>query len=272
MLDLLFELVDLGLHLLAGGQQLAHQLLLSGPDEGLGVHVGHLSRLPRIGALSADSHHLGLPHLGDAHVGLGPQLLGHRLARARLHHLNLGGYLGANDHAPRGKDGLGRIDLEHDVGAGLVHRGLQQRDSQGADHNPEGAEQDDELPALQNGEVVAQVKLTSEAEGKYAVSLYREADALQFDRFVRARFQNWVEQPSLRPPHHIWTGPAPAFLNVAPVAFAGQEEVTQVRVRMLKVWWDGQRYRPLADCIIRVVPMTETAGPFYVAPATACAL
>ncbi len=112
----------------------------------------------------------------------------------------------------------------------------------------------------------------SKVESEFAVSQYQEDDSLVFDRFVRARFDQWVDQPPLRPPHHVWTGRAPAFLNMPPVSFAGQEEVAEVRVRMLKVWWDGQRYRLLADCIIRVVPMTETAGPSYVAPATACAL
>jgi hypothetical protein len=112
----------------------------------------------------------------------------------------------------------------------------------------------------------------SEAEAEFGVNQYQEDDSLVFDRFVRARFDQWVDQPPIRPPHHIWTGRAPAFLNVAPVAFAGQEEVTEVRVRMHKVWWDGQRYRPLANCVVRVVPMAETAGAFYVAPATACAV
>ncbi len=61
-------------------------------------------------------------------------------------------------------------------------------------------------------------------------------------------------------------------MNVSPIAFAGQEEVAEVRVRMHKVWWDGERYVPLADCVIRAVPIAEPLGPSYVAPETACAI
>ena len=110
----------------------------------------------------------------------------------------------------------------------------------------------------------------AKTERRFARSQYDEEDALVFDRFVRARFSDWVAQPPLRPPHHIWTGSAPAFLNVPPVAFSGQEEVSEVRVRMHKVWWDGQRYRPLADCIVRAVQISEPLTPSYVAPDTAC--
>ncbi|HEV2071503.1 MAG TPA: hypothetical protein VGR26_17075, partial [Acidimicrobiales bacterium] len=110
------------------------------------------------------------------------------------------------------------------------------------------------------------------AEAELAVSHYQEDDALVFDRFLRERFDPWSEPPPLGPPHHIWTGRAPPILNVPPTGFDGQEEVTEVRVRMHKVWWDGDRYRRLADCIVRVVPMDPAAGPTYVAPATACTL
>ncbi len=112
----------------------------------------------------------------------------------------------------------------------------------------------------------------SEAERQLAVSQYDDADAQVFDRFVRARFGQWTDQPPLVPPHHIWSGRAPGFLNVPPVAFSGQEQVAEVRVRMHKVWWDGQRYRPLADCVVRAVPIAEPLRPTYVAPDTACTL
>ncbi len=110
------------------------------------------------------------------------------------------------------------------------------------------------------------------AERRFARSQYDEADALVFDRFVRARFERWADQPALRPPHHIWTGRAPALLNVAGTAFSGQEEVAEVQVRMHKVWWDGQRHRPLADCIVRAVPIADPRAPSFVAPPTACAI
>lgn len=112
----------------------------------------------------------------------------------------------------------------------------------------------------------------AQAEAGLAVSHFQEDDALVFDRFVRERFDPWSQPPPLGPPHHIWTGRAPAILNVPPTGFDGQEEVTEVRVRMHKVWWDGDRYRRLADCIVRVVPMDPAAGPTYVAPASACTL
>lgn len=122
---------------------------------------------------------------------------------------------------------------------------------------------------------IAQARSASDiaqAEQQFAVSQYDEADALVFDRFVRARFEDWTDQPPLGPPHHIWTGRAPGFLNVPPVSFAGQEEVTEVRVRMHKVWWDGQRYQPLADCVVRAVPIADPTAATYVAPDTACSL
>jgi hypothetical protein len=112
----------------------------------------------------------------------------------------------------------------------------------------------------------------AEAEAELAVSQYQPDDAMVFDHFVRARFDRWSGQPALGPPHHIWTGRAPSVLDVPPTAFDGQEDVVEVRVRMHKVWWDGEGYRPLADCVVRSVPMDPAAGPSYVAPPTACAL
>lgn len=112
----------------------------------------------------------------------------------------------------------------------------------------------------------------ADVEAEFARSQYDEADAREFDRFVRERVRQWVEPPTLHPPHHIVTGPAPQFLGGPQVAFAGQERIREVRVRMYKVWWDGDRYRLLADCVVRALSVDEPTRPSFVAPATACAL
>ena len=117
-----------------------------------------------------------------------------------------------------------------------------------------------------------EVNDVAEVEAQFARSQYDEADAIEFDRFVRERFRRWADQPPLHPPHHILTGQPPALMNVPPVAFDGQEAVSEVQVRMHKVWWDGDRYRPLADCVVRVVPIAEPTRNSVAASSTACAL
>ncbi len=112
----------------------------------------------------------------------------------------------------------------------------------------------------------------ADTEAELAVSQYDEADARDFDRFLRARIRKWRDQPSLRPPPHIWTGRPPTFMNVPLVDFDGQEAVEEVRVRMHKVWWDGEGYRPVADCVVRVISIAEPDRPSVAAPGTACAL
>ncbi len=74
----------------------------------------------------------------------------------------------------------------------------------------------------------------------------------------------------------------PAALHLYPPGVADPEcaadgirrpgEVTEVPVRMHRVWRGRDRYRLLVDWIVRAVPMDPTAGPTYVAPHTACAL
>lgn len=112
----------------------------------------------------------------------------------------------------------------------------------------------------------------ADVEAEFARSQYNEADAQEFDRFIRARVRRWSEQPTLHPPHHIWTGQAPRLLGGPQVGYADQEELTDVRVRMYKVWWDSDEYRRLADCVVREVAIDEPTRPSLVAPDTACAV
>jgi len=104
-------------------------------------------------------------------------------------------------------------------------------------------------------------------EARYGQNRYDPQKSVDFDRLVRARFGSDASEWPIHSPHHIWTGASP----FGPRADSRDQSVREVRVRMRKVWWDGERFRVLADCVVRVVPI-DPAGTSYGAPPSACRL